>query len=72
MKEKDLLLKIGERIKELRTEKGISQQELAAALDIEKSNMSRLESGRVNMGVRTIYRIAQALEVSMSELLDVE
>lgn len=72
MKEKDLLLKIGERIKELRTEKGISQQELAAALDIEKSNMSRLESGRVNMGVRTIYRIAQALDISMSELLDVE
>lgn len=72
MKEKDLLLKIGERIKELRTEKGISQQELAAALDIEKSNMSRLESGRVNMGVRTIYRIARALDISMSELLDVE
>lgn len=65
-------MKIGERIKELRTEKGISQQELAAALDIEKSNMSRLESGRVNMGVRTIYRIAQALDISMSELLDVE
>jgi putative transcriptional regulator len=72
MTEKALLNKIGLRIKQLRMDKGMSQQELAAELDYEKSNMSRLESGTINPTIATLYRVAKALNITLSELLDIE
>jgi transcriptional regulator with XRE-family HTH domain len=69
MTEKALLQKIGSRIKEIRILKGLSQQELAALLDYEKSNMSRLESGNVNPTILTLYKVAEALNVSLKELI---
>lgn len=72
MTEKVLLKKIGNRIKEIRTEKGLSQQELAAELDYEKSNMSRLESGTTNPKIATLYRVAKALNIPLSELLEIK
>ena len=71
MKEEVLLKKIGERIKKLRLEKGISQQELAVKLDYEKSNMSRLESGRINPRITTLYNVASALKIPLAELLSI-
>ncbi len=71
MEERELLQKIGERIKQLRMEKGISQQQLAAALDYEKSNMSRLESGRINPRIATLQKVANVLNVSLAELVSI-
>ncbi len=72
MKEQELYKRVADRIKQLRIEKGITQQQLAGLIDYEKSNMSRLESGRVNIKLNTIYKISRALNISMSELLNVE
>lgn len=68
----ELYKKVAERIIKLREERGLSQQEFAGMLDYEKSNMSRLESGKVNIKLNTIYKVAQALNISMSELLDIK
>ncbi len=67
--EKSLLIRVGNRIKELRSEKGISQQELAALIDYEKSNMSRLEAGNTNPTITTLNKVAQALDVPLHSLL---
>ncbi|RIJ45499.1 XRE family transcriptional regulator [Maribellus luteus] len=67
-----LQIKIGERIRVLRESKGITQQNLAAICNFEKANLSRLEAGRTNPTISTLYKISQALEVSISDLLDVE
>ena len=48
MFDNSLHIKIGKKIKEIRELKGISQQVLAAKCNFEKSNMSRLEAGKVN------------------------
>jgi len=64
--------KISERIKEIRESKMISQQNLAAMCNFEKGNMSRIESGRTNPTIETIYKISQALSVKMIDILDVE
>lgn len=72
MTENQLILKVANRIKELRLKNNLSQQELAALLDYEKSNMSRLESGKVDAKISTYYKVAQALGITLSELLDVE
>ena len=70
MENKELLKKIGNRIKVLRLEKGISQQELAAMINYEKSNMSRLESGGTNPTILTLDKIATALGLELTALLE--
>ncbi|WP_338734012.1 helix-turn-helix domain-containing protein [Mangrovimonas cancribranchiae] len=64
-----LQLAVGKRIKELREKKMIQQQDIAAACNIEKSNFSRIEAGNTNPTIYTLSKIADKLEVSLSELL---
>ncbi|GHT72888.1 hypothetical protein AGMMS50262_02910 [Bacteroidia bacterium] len=72
MKKEDVLYEIGLKIKELREEKNISQQDLAAACNFEKSNMSRIESGRTNFTIGTLLKIGEVLKVKLIDLVDVE
>jgi transcriptional regulator with XRE-family HTH domain len=70
MEHKEQLTKLGARIKSVRMERGLSQQELAALIEYEKSHMSRLESGGTNPTYLTLMKIAGALKIPMSELLE--
>jgi transcriptional regulator with XRE-family HTH domain len=80
MTEVQLLKKIGKRIKQLREEKGITQDNLGIAMSLgkqavkeyDKSNVSRLEAGKHNPRIFTLYRVAVALEVTLDELLKIE
>lgn len=64
-----LQLAIGKRVKMLREEKGMAQQDLAAQCNIEKSNLSRLEAGGTNPTLYTLKRIADNLEIKLEELV---
>ncbi|WP_365331385.1 helix-turn-helix transcriptional regulator [uncultured Rikenella sp.] len=68
----EILYRIGRRIVQLRTERGISQQDLAARCNFEKSNMSRIEYGRTNVTLSTLWTISRALGVKLRDLVDVE
>ncbi len=68
----EILFRIGRRIADLRRERGISQQDLAARCNFEKSNLSRIEYGRSNMTIATLLTISRALGVKLRELVDVE
>jgi transcriptional regulator with XRE-family HTH domain len=72
VKEQDLLYKLGQRIKNIREEKGITQVELGIEIEMEKSNVSRLESGRISPTFITLYRVAKALDISLSELVNID
>lgn len=72
MTEKQLLKKIGLRIKQLRTEKGLTQLEFGYRIEVDKSNVSRLESGRFNTKIYTLFQVAQALEIDLSDLLKLD
>ena len=63
-----LQIMVGKRIQEIRIEKNISQQDLAAKCNFEKSNMSRLEAGRANATLSTLEIVSKALEVDVIEL----
>jgi transcriptional regulator with XRE-family HTH domain len=63
-----LQIKVGKRIQEIRIEKNLSQQDLAAKCNFEKSNMSRLEAGRANATLSTLEIVSKALEVNVIEL----
>lgn len=58
-----------ENIKRIRKEKGMSQKDVAERSDMLVPTYSRLECGRANPSLGTMTRIANALEVSIVELL---
>jgi transcriptional regulator with XRE-family HTH domain len=70
----ELLIIVGVRIKNLRLSKGLSQVDLVGKMEgnIDTTNISRIESGRTNPTLYTLYRISQALEVSLEELVKLE
>ncbi|WP_124641920.1 helix-turn-helix domain-containing protein [Amniculibacterium aquaticum] len=74
MEKSEILKKVGKRIKEVRESKGLSQVELVGKMqgEIDPTNISRIESGRTNPTIYTLYRIAEALEVKVIELIDIE
>lgn len=74
MDKSKILIQIGKRIKEVRESKGISQIELVGRMEgnIDATNISRIESGRTNPTIITLYRISTALEISLSELLQMK
>ena len=60
--------KVGKRIKAIRIEKKITQQDLADLCGYEISNMSRLEAGRANATLTTIETVAKSLNIEPVEL----
>lgn len=71
MEKSELLRLTGKKILQLREEKGFTQVDLAARIqgDFDTTNVSRIESGRTNPTIYTLYRIARALEIPLSELV---
>lgn len=64
----DLLQKkVGKRIKAIRVEKKITQQDLADLCGYDISNMSRLEAGRANATLSTLDIVSKALGVEPVE-----
>lgn len=74
MEKSDLLKIIGKRIQEIRESKGLTQVDLAGKIrgEFDTTNVSRIESGRTNATLYTLYKIAEALEVSLIEIMTVE
>ncbi|MDB5282853.1 MAG: transcriptional regulator [Bacteroidota bacterium] len=63
------LSSLGSRIREIRKEKSITQTTLAELCEIEKANMSRIESGKTNVTVLTLLKISKALNTPVSDIL---
>jgi transcriptional regulator with XRE-family HTH domain len=65
----DFIVRVARRISARRRELALSQEALAALLGIAVKNVQRLESGRQNLSLRTLERVASALETSPEALL---
>lgn len=63
---------LGKRIKFLRNEIGISQEELADRAEIDRTYITSVECGKRNISIINIEKIAKALEVTLSKLFDFE
>ncbi|WP_291109799.1 helix-turn-helix domain-containing protein [Flavobacterium sp. UBA6195] len=70
MSDSKIQVKVGLQIQRIRELKGLSQQDLAAKCNFEKSNMSRLEAGKVNPTISTLEKVASALEINIIELFN--
>lgn len=63
-----VLRQIGERIRELRKARGLSQDKLAYAIPLDRAHIGSIERGIKAPTVLTLLRIADALEVEVGEL----
>lgn len=64
----NLQRKFGLVLKELRLEKGLSQESLANQSDIDRTYISDIEKGERNISLKIIERLAKTLQISLSEL----
>ena len=67
----DPLLLFGTRVRELRLTKRISQEELAALTELDRTYISGIERGKRNLSLKNIIKVANALQISPSELLNI-
>lgn len=67
--EKLYLLGVGELIRQLRTESGLSQEKLAFACNLDRTYIGSVERGERNISILNLKKIAAALKVDPSKLL---
>lgn len=65
----EILKRFGEKLRKMRTEKGISQDTLSRLTDIDRSYVGRIDRGEVNITLDKLYSLARALECQPWELL---
>ncbi len=63
--------KVGVKIKKLRLEKKMKQIELAYDCDFKKQTMAKIEAGKMNLTLKTLIKLSEALNTTPSNILDV-
>ncbi|MBF0694657.1 MAG: helix-turn-helix transcriptional regulator [Flavobacterium sp.] len=64
-----ILIKFGERVRELRIKQGISQEQLAHAAAVHRTYIGMIERAEKNITLINIEKIARALKVNVIDLL---
>jgi transcriptional regulator with XRE-family HTH domain len=60
---------VGDRVREIREKRGMTQDQLAEAAELSKSFLSEIENDKSNVGAQILLRIANALGASVDYLL---
>ena len=63
-------VKVGQRIKELRSELGISQEALANKADLDRTYITDVENGRRNISIENLEKLILALETTLADFFD--
>lgn len=61
----DIRIKIGKRLRELRTEKGLSQEKFSFICELDRTYIASIEQGKRNVSIANIEKIAKALDMSV-------
>lgn len=72
MTKSELNKKIGQRIVEVRKDKGWIQSDLARAMKKDRQAVEKLENGKVNPTAFTLFEVATALEVPLASILEIK
>ena len=70
MPDKQLLTNFGNRIRHLRTKRGLSQEQLAELTAFHRTYIGMIERGERNLSLSNIGVFAKVFEMSISELMD--
>lgn len=66
----DIKQRFGNKIKELRKLKGLSQEKLANLAEIDRTYLPTIEKGERNVSIEVVEKLANALNVKVKELFD--
>ena len=69
MNKEELKRKLGQQIVELRTQKGWSQADLARNCNKDRQAIEKLENGKVNPTLYSLFEIDNALEIPLKKLV---
>lgn len=69
-RKQDILVRFGARVRQLRLQKGYSQEAFAAKCDLDRTYVGGIERGERNVALRNVESIAKALDMTLSELMD--
>jgi transcriptional regulator with XRE-family HTH domain len=64
----DKLKALGERVRKIRTERGLSQEKLAFLSGLHRTYVGAIERGERNISFRNIEKLAKTLKVTLEEL----
>ncbi len=70
MEKEELAVKIGCNIRKVRKAKNLTIKDLAFSADIEYTQVSRIERGKLNTSAYNLYIISEALEINISSLFE--
>lgn len=65
-------MSIGENIKRLREEKGMTQQQIAGLVNMHRSNYSKVENGQRELSIMALNKIAKYFNITLDELVNYE
>lgn len=68
MAKRDVLKAFGDRVRKIRAQLGLSQEELARIAKIDRTYIGGIERGERNAGIKNVHRIADALGVPAADL----
>ncbi|HTK18535.1 MAG TPA: helix-turn-helix transcriptional regulator [Mucilaginibacter sp.] len=63
-------VKVGQRIKELRNQIGISQEALANKAEIDRTYVTDVENGRRNISIENLEKLVKALQIQFKDFFD--
>ena len=66
----DIKILVGKRVKELRNNLGISQEELSYLAELDRTYITSVERGKRNISIVNIQKLATALKVNLKEFFD--
>ena len=72
IEEKEFLQKVGSKIRQHRLKIGLSQEKLSFESNLDRTYIGSIERGERNIAVINLNKIAKALNVSISKLLEIE
>ncbi len=66
----NILTELGQRIKELRSSQGLSQERFALLIEMDRTYFASVEAGKRNISLKNLEKIANGFEISLSQLFE--
>lgn len=67
---KQLLMNIGKKVKQLREDRGLTQEELSFGASVHRTQISRIENGENNVSMSSISRLVDYFQIEYPEFFD--
>lgn len=70
LRDKKVLIAFGDNLRKLRQAKSLSMEKLSYEVDVDISQIHRIEKGKINPTLSTLSALAKALDISLKDLFD--